>query len=90
MSVLSTCLICVSCLSNLSILSVKPVRPVSPIYPVRPVRPVYPVRPVCPAEEYVVMVICLQSPTLDKPARLTIVPDCETSAATPWERVQEK
>ena len=27
---------------------------------------------------------------LDKPARLTIVTDCETSAATPWERLQEK
>ena len=30
------------------------------------------------------------TPGLDKPARLTIVPDCETSAATPWERLQEK
>ena len=27
---------------------------------------------------------------IEKPARLTIVPDCETSAATPWERLQEK
>ena len=31
-----------------------------------------------------------QTLDLDKPARLTIVPDCETSAATPWERLQEK
>ena len=65
MSVLSTWLTCVSCLSNLSILSAKPVRPVCPIYHVHPL---YPVRPVCPAEEYVVMVICLQFPT-----RLTVV-----------------
>ena len=27
---------------------------------------------------------------VDKPARLTIVLDCDTSAVTPWERLQEK
>ena len=34
--------------------------------------------------------LCTKHFALDKPARLTIVTDCETSAATPWERLQEK